>query len=129
MKLLTAAALTAVVLSQESIMPISAEIPVDEPVPTDSIMVATAGTQAAHFLQYLDVSVGAVAGFYVPFTKWARNDDCFSNFIGVADSIVGYHVPFDGDGLPSTPVNQILFGANAALVLLGVYGTYTSCVN
>jgi transcription antitermination factor NusG len=50
-------------------------------VPTEEVVLATSGVSSAKFLAYLDTTVGAVTGFYVPFTKWARNDDCYSNFI------------------------------------------------
>ena len=93
-------------------------------------MVSTSGSTTAHFLKFLDIAVGATAGFYVPFSKWARNDDCFSNFIGLADSLIEYHVPFDGEGLPSTLLKKILFfGANTASLGMDIYGTYTSCVD
>ena len=101
MKVVPTAALllTSAVLSQESIEPISAEIPADEVVPTDTVMASTSGD--AKFLAYLDTAAGAVTGFYVPFTSWVRNDDCFSNFVKLADVIVDYHVPFDGEGIPT----------------------------
>ena len=122
--------LTAAVLSQESIEPISAEIPTDEVVPTDTVMVATSGAADVKFLAYLDTAAGAFTGFYVPFSNWVRNDDCFSNFVKLADTIVDYHVPFDGEGIPSGLLKQILFGMSVVAPLtMELYGTYNVCVD
>lgn len=37
-----------------------------------------------HFWAYSDMLMGVMIGFYVPMNQYARNDDCFSQFWGVA---------------------------------------------
>ena len=130
MKAATAMMLTAAVLSQESIVPVSAETSTEEAVPYDTVMVETPGTADAKFLAYLDTAAGAFAGFYVPFSNWVRNDDCFSRFVELGDMIVDFHVPFDGEGIPSGLLKQILFGASVFIPLaITLLGTYNVCVD
>ncbi len=39
--------------------------------------------------------MGVTWGLYVPFSAYARDDDCYSRFVDVADTLIDYHSRFD----------------------------------
>ena len=39
----------------------------------------------------IDFWMGVTWGLYVPFSAYARDDDCYSRFVGVADKLIDYH--------------------------------------
>ena len=43
----------------------------------------------------IDFWMGVTWGLYVPFSSYARYDDCYSRFVEAADKLIDYHSRFD----------------------------------
>ena len=74
------------------------------------------------------MSFGVITGFYIPFNLWARDEDCFSNFLFLGDTIVSYHTAFDGEELPKKTVGKVLYATrvSADIITTGIE-TYSVC--
>lgn len=46
----------------------------------NQLLLTTTSVSQDHFWAYTDMFMGMMMGAYVPLNKYARNDDCYSNF-------------------------------------------------
>jgi len=70
--------------------------------------------------------MGVTWGLYVPFSAYARNNDCYSRFVDVADTLIEYHSLFDERTKEWTLLKigfTVLKSARPAILLIGTVKT------
>ena len=89
-------------------------------------------SKGAQFWAGADYSFGALMGTYINWVFYARNGDCFSNFLYTGFSAVSnYHSTFVVSGpawYDYTPVDKAIFGTNTALFLYQVWLNGQTCI-